>query len=145
MPGDRDRGDCPPLRYRIDPEHRAGHPESIAPWAICGRPQTRYGRYTAWYVAGGGAFGRLARVTDRLLDRPAPDTLCQGQRPGTWGLDYQGFFGRSKVWLSTTGRPDGYEGAYETDAEPSLARLAERFERFERFERVERVERLHRE
>src|SRR6056297_2269914 len=40
LPGDRDLGDCPPLRYQISDCRRAGYPYRIAPWAICARPNT---------------------------------------------------------------------------------------------------------
>ena len=94
-PGDRDRGDCPPLRYRMDDCERAGHPHCYHRWAKCGVD----GKYSAWFVGGGAAlpFGR-------------PRTASEG----TWGLDYGGLFGHAKVWMNYThGRNQGGVGAIE--------------------------------
>ena len=127
-PGDRDRGDCPPLRYRMDDCKRSGHSQCTAPWAICGRPQTRFGRYTAWFVGGGAAFADVPGLSDigckdDLIDRGRGRYAngCGQDGEGTWGLDYEGFAGHAKVWLKyTRGRKQGGEGAYETDGEPKV-------------------------
>jgi hypothetical protein len=101
-PGDVDRGDCPPLRYRIPDCKRAGNPHCVAKWAKCGVDD----KYSSWFVGGGAAFfrGKPRKPSD-----------------GTWGLDYNGLFGRANVWLKyTRGRKQGGEGAYETDGEPKF-------------------------
>ncbi|MCG8652687.1 MAG: hypothetical protein MI861_22805, partial [Pirellulales bacterium] len=106
QPGDVDRGDCPPLRYRISDCRRAGNPHCVAKWAKC----SVTGKYSAWYVGGGAPFFR-----------------GRGRQPheGTWGLDYGGLFGRANVWLNyTRGRQQGGEGAYQTDGEPEFVSRA---------------------
>ncbi len=101
-PGDRDRGDCPPLRYRMDDCRRAGKPHCYHRWAKCGVDE----KYSAWFVGGGTPF---------CFGRPRTSS------EGTWGLDYGGLFGRTKVWLNyTRGRNQGGEGAYRTDGEPKI-------------------------
>ena len=101
-PGDRDRGDCPPLRYRMDDCRRAGNPHCYHRWAKCGVDE----KYSAWFVGGGTPF---------CFGRP------RTSNEGTWGLDYGGLFGRTKVWLNyTRGRNQGGEGAYRTDGEPKI-------------------------
>jgi hypothetical protein len=102
MPGDVDRGDCPPLRYRISDCQRAGDPHSVHRLAKCATDS----HYSASYVGGGAAFcwGRCRKATE-----------------GTWGLDYSGLLGHANVWLKyTRGRKQGGEGAYATDGEPKL-------------------------
>ena len=101
-PGDRDRGDCPPLRYRMADCQRAGNPHCVARWAKCSVD----GKYSSWFAGGGAAFcfGRCRKPTE-----------------GTWGLDYDGYFGHVNNWLKyTRGRKQGGEGAYRTDGEPKL-------------------------
>jgi hypothetical protein len=106
-PGDRNRGDCPPLRYRISDCRRAGNPHSVARWAKC----SVNGKYSSWFVGGGSPFffGRCRKPTE-----------------GTWGLDYDGFFKHTKNWLNYTriGRKQGGEGAYRTDGEPKIVSRA---------------------
>lgn len=100
MPGDRDRGDCPPLRYTMDDCERAGAPCAVAPWAKSSVTE----KYSAWFTGGGAAFWR---------SRPRK---CD---EGTWGLDYNGLFGHANIWLNyTCGRNQGGEGAYETVGGP---------------------------
>ncbi len=101
-PGDVDRGDCPPLRYRIPDCKRAGKPHRVAKWAKCGVDDN----YSSWFVGGGAAFFR-----------------GQSRQPsdGTWGLDYNGLFGHANVWLKyTRDRKQGGEGVYDTDGEPKF-------------------------
>lgn len=102
-PGDVDRGDCPPLRYRMADCERAGNPHCVAKWAKCSITD----RYSSWYVGGGTPFwfGR-----------------CRQPHEGTWGLDYDGPFKHNIVWLNYTrhGRMQGGEGAYQTDGEPEF-------------------------
>ena len=106
MPGDVDRGDCPPYRYRISDCERAGNAHCVAPWAQCSVTD----KYSAWYVGGGAAFGK---------GRPRKPS------EGTWGMDYGGLFGRANVWLKYTRcREQGGEGADETDGEPEFVRRA---------------------
>ena len=108
-PGDRNRGDCPPYRYRISDDKRAGNPQKVAPWAACSVNQ----KYSAWFVGGGSPFRR---------------GRCRKPSEGTWGLDYGGFFGYAKVWLNyTRGRNQGGEGAYETDGEPEFVTRTHEF------------------
>ena len=130
MPGDRDRGDCPPYRYRVSDQHRAGSPHSVAPWATCARPNTCCGGYTAWFVGGGAAFADLPGLPINLLGRGRHRKAngCGQHGEGTWGLDYQGLAGHANVWLRyTRGRNQGGEGKYETDGEPAIvAKLKER-------------------
>ncbi len=97
MPGDVNRGDCPPKRYRIDQRLRSGDPDCVYKWA-----QPTYSqKYSAWYVGGGGGFIKGRGRTDQ---------------EGTWGLDYGGLFGHAKVWLNyTCNRYQGGEGAYQTE------------------------------
>ena len=105
-PGDVDRGDCPPLRYRIADCQRAGNPHCVAKWAKCSVD----GKYSAWFAGGGAAFfrGRSRQPSE-----------------GTWGLDYNGVFGHANVWLKyTRDRQQGGEGAYETDGEPKFVSRA---------------------
>ncbi len=109
-PGDRNRGDCPPLRYRMPDCKRAGNPHCVAWWAKCGVD----GKYGAWFVGGGSPF---------------PRGRCRKLSEGTWGLDYKGLFGHSRVWLNYTrhDRKQGGEGAYETDGEPEFVKKAHSF------------------
>jgi hypothetical protein len=102
-PGDRDRGDCPPKRYLMPDCKRAGNPHCVAPWARCSVTD----KYSSWFVGGGSPFAR---------------GRCRKSTEGTWGLDYGGFFGHAKVWLNYTRyhRPQGGEGAYQTDGEPAV-------------------------
>jgi hypothetical protein len=105
-PGDRDRGDCPPLRYRMNDCERAGNPHCYHRWATCSVND----KYSAWFVGGGSPF-RLARG--------------RTSSEGTWGLDYGGFFGHAKVWLNYThGRNQGGVGGYRTDGEPKVVSKA---------------------
>ena len=121
------------MRYRLDDCRRTGHAHSVAPWAICGRPQTRFGRYSAWFVGGGAAFADLPGLSDAgaardLIPRGRGRKAngCGQHGEGTWGLDYEGFAGHAKVWLRYTrgsdgeGRRQGGEAAYETDGEPKI-------------------------
>ena len=82
-PGDIDRGDCPPHRYRIGDCKRSGKAHCVAPWAQCSITD----KYSAWFVGGGAAFckGRPRKKSE-----------------GTWGLDYKGVLGRANVWLKYT-------------------------------------------
>jgi hypothetical protein len=108
MPGDRDRGDHPPLRYRMEDCRRAGKPHRVARWAKCGVSD----KYSAWFVGGGAAVrcGRSRMPTE-----------------GTWGLDYSGWLKHSNIWLNyTRGRKQGGEGAYQTDGEPKIVNRAHR-------------------
>jgi hypothetical protein len=108
-PGDRNRGDCPPYRYRLSDHERAGNPHCIAPWAACSVNE----KYSAWFVGGGAAFWR---------------GRCRKPSEGTWGLDYSGLFGRANIWLTyTRGRNQGGEGAYETDGEPKFVTRTHEF------------------
>jgi hypothetical protein len=99
-PGDINRQDNPPMRYRLPDCTRAGSPHATAWWANCAIDR----HYSAWFVGGG---------TPRLLSsksRPREG----GQ--GTWGLDYDGLFPACRVWLRwSEGRPQGGLGAYDTD------------------------------
>jgi hypothetical protein len=101
-PGDVNRGDCPPLRYRIPDCKRAGNPHAVHRFAKCAVNS----KYSSWFVGGGAAFCR---------------GRCRKPTEGTWGLDYDGFFGHANVWLKyTRGRKQGGEGAYATDGEPKI-------------------------
>ncbi len=101
-PGDVDRGDCPPLRYRMDDCKRAGNPHRVACWAKCSVNE----KYSSWFVGGGAPWFR---------------GRCRKPSEGTWGLDYGGMFGHANVWLNyTRGRNQGGEGAYATDSEPAI-------------------------
>ncbi len=101
-PGDRNRGECPPLRYRMDDCERAGHPHCYHRWAKCSVDE----KYSAWFVGGGSPF---------------PFARGRTSSEGTWGLDYGGLFGHAKVWLNYThGRNQGGIGAYRTDGEPKI-------------------------
>jgi hypothetical protein len=105
-PGDRDQGDCPPLRYRMDDCQRAGKPHCYHRWAKCSIDD----KYSAWFVGGGSPF---------------PTARPRTSSEGTWGLDYGGLFGHNKVWLNyTRGRKQGGEGAYRTDGEPKIIKRA---------------------
>jgi hypothetical protein len=89
---------------------RAGKPHSIALWAKCGTNK----KYSVGYVGGGSGIGKIRGRTTR---------------EGTWGMDYNGFFGLSTVWLDYTrghhgGRKQGGEGAYRTDGEPAIVAKA---------------------
>lgn len=101
MPGDVDRGDCPPARYLMDDCQRAGNPHRVAKWA-----QPSIGKhYSAWFVGGGAAIGGRGWCPDE----------------GTWGLDYDGWLKPRRVWLNWTGgRDQGGEGAYETEGRTKL-------------------------
>ena len=116
MPGDLNRGDCPPKRYLMNDWERAGKPHCVAPWAGRGISD----KYSAWFVGGGEAFAKLPHH-----GRPRKANGRNQFGEGTWGLDYNGFFGKANVWLLyTRGRYQGGEGAYATDGEPELvARL----------------------
>ncbi len=101
-PGDVDRGDRPPLRYRIPDCQRAGNPHRVAKWAKCSVD----GKYSAWFVGGGAAFFR---------GKPRKPNA------GTWGLDYSGLLGHANVWLKyTRDCNQGGEGAYQTDGGPKF-------------------------
>lgn len=105
-PGDRDRGDCPPLRYRMNDCERAGNPHCYHRWAKCSVDE----KYSAWFVGGGSPFAFARGRTSS---------------EGTWGLDYGGLFGHAKVWLNYThGRNQGGVGAYRTDGEPKIVSRA---------------------
>ena len=81
---------------------RAGKPHAIAAWAKCGVNE----KYAVGFVGGGSAFGRTRQRTSQ---------------EGTWGMDYNGFFGLGTVWLNyTNGRKQGGEGEYRTDGEPKF-------------------------
>lgn len=96
LPGDIDRGDCPPYRYRLSDCERAGKPHCVAWWAATSVNK----HYSAGYVGGGTAIGGRNRL-------PAE---------GIWGLDYHGANPLHRVWLKwTCGRVQGGEGAYQTD------------------------------
>ena len=104
-PGDRDKGDCPPLRYRIDDCQRSGNPSSVYKWA---KPSIT-DKYSAWYVGGGAWFKGRGRTAEE----------------GTWGLDYDGFFGHARTWLNySCGKRKGGEGAYQTDHVSIKAKLS---------------------
>jgi hypothetical protein len=108
-PGDVNRGDCPPLRYRIPDCKRAGNPLAVHRFAKCAVD----GKYSSWFVGGGAAFCR---------------GRCRKPTEGTWGLDYGGFFGHANVWLKyTRGRKQGGEGAYATDGEPKIVTRVHHF------------------
>lgn len=110
MPGDVNRGDCPPYRYRISDCERAGNPHSVHRFAKCATDN----KYTASYVGGGAALPWGSR--------------CRKSSEGTWGLDYSGLFGKANVWLNyTRGRKQGGEGAYATDGEPKLVSKVKHF------------------
>ena len=90
---------------------RAGNPHCVAKWAKCSVD----GKYSSWFVGGGAAFFR---------------GRCRKETEGTWGMDYDGVFGRVNNWLNYTrgikgkGRKQGGEGAYETDGEPKFVSKA---------------------
>lgn len=134
-PGDRNRGDCPPLRYRMSDADRAGNPHCVHRWAKCSVNE----KYSAWFVGGGSAFnGKIASVLGRVKLHREDDCHCEACRAepgkcgpgrereeseGTWGLDYSGLFKRKKptIWLKyTRERKQGGEGAYATDGEPKI-------------------------
>lgn len=107
-PGDINRGDHPPLRYKIPDCKRAGNPHCVSKWAKCSTDD----KYSAWYVGGGAAFfrGRSRKSNE-----------------GTFGVDYAGILGRANVWLNyTRDRHQGGEGAYATDGEPKVISQARR-------------------
>ncbi|HBJ35343.1 MAG TPA: hypothetical protein DDZ51_11440 [Planctomycetaceae bacterium] len=96
MPGDIDRGDCPPYRYTISDCERAGNPHCVASWAKLSITP----KYSAGYVGGGAAWGGRSRYCSE----------------GVWGLDYHGLFPYRRVWMRwTSGCEQGGEGAYKTD------------------------------
>ena len=94
--------DCPPYRYTMGDCKRSGNPYCVAPWARCDVTK----KYSVGFVGGGSPFIRARpRTTEE----------------GTFGLDYDGFFGQAKNWLGyTRGRNQGGEGAYHTDGEPAM-------------------------
>jgi hypothetical protein len=96
MPGDINRGDCPPYRYTISDCERAGNPHCVASWAKLSITP----KYSAGYVGGGAAWGGRSRYCSE----------------GVWGLDYHGLFPYRRVWMRwTNGCEQGGEGAYKTD------------------------------
>jgi len=96
MPGDINRGDCPPYRYTIPDCQRAGNPHCVALWA---KPSIST-KYSTGFVGGGAALGGRSRYCSE----------------GVWGLDYHGLFPYRRVWMRwTSGREQGGEGAYKTD------------------------------
>jgi len=96
MPGDVNRGDCPPYRYQLDDDERAGLPRWVMRFA---KPSLNQ-HYSGWYVGGGAAIGGRGR--------------CPGE--GVWGMDYQGWLPVQRVWMNWTGgRVQGGEGDYQTD------------------------------
>ncbi len=100
MPGDRNKGDCPPMRYQMPDCERSGAPHCYHRWAKCSVTS----KYSIGVVGGGAAFWR---------GRP------RTTQEGTWGLDYDGLFGHVNNWLSyTRGRNQGGEGAYGTFGGP---------------------------
>ncbi|MFK8114946.1 MAG: hypothetical protein AB8B91_22275 [Rubripirellula sp.] len=102
MPGDVNRGDCPPHRYGMPDCQRAGNPHAVHRFAKCSVD----GKYSSWFVGGGAAFFR---------------GRCRKPSEGTWGMDYSGLFGKANVWMNyTRDREQGGEGAYETDGEPEF-------------------------
>ena len=98
---------APPKRYLMHDCKRAGNPHCVAWWAKCSVD----GKYSSWFVGGGSPFAR---------------GRCRKPTEGTWGLDYNGFFGHAKVWMNYTryNRNQGGEGAYETDGEPAFVSKA---------------------
>ncbi|WP_372719777.1 hypothetical protein [Novipirellula sp.] len=128
QPGDINRGDCPPKRYRMDDCARAGNPHCVAPWAKCSPNK----KYSAWFVGGGAAFSKVPDLHPGLLHRgrDRKTNADHGYGEGTWGMDYSGLFGHANVWLKyTCGRKQGGEGAYRTDGEPKvIARVKSLFE-----------------
>lgn len=96
LPGDINRGDCPPYRYTISDCQRAGNPHCVAWWA---KPSTSL-KYSAGFVGGGAAIGGRSRCCSE----------------GIWGMDYHGLFPYRRVWMRWTGGCEqGGEGAYKTD------------------------------
>ncbi len=119
QPGDVNRGDCPPKRYRMDDCTRAGNPHCVAPWAKCSPNK----KYSAWYVGGGAAFSKIPDLHPGLLHRgrDRETNADHGYGEGTWGMDYSGLFGHANVWLKYThDRKQGGEGEYRTDGEPKV-------------------------
>ncbi|WP_442509285.1 hypothetical protein SH528x_000851 [Novipirellula sp. SH528] len=119
QPGDVNRGDCPPKRYRMDDCVRAGNPHCVAPWAKCSPNK----KYSAWYVGGGAAFSKIPDLHPGLLHRgrDRETNAYHGHGEGTWGMDYSGLFGHANVWLKYThDRKQGGEGEYRTDGEPKV-------------------------
>lgn len=119
LPGDVDRGDCPPYRYTMDDCQRAGNPHSVAPWARCGVN----GKYSAWFVGGGAAWTGLPKIEHSIFNRGRgrKSNATHDSGEGTWGLDYGGLRSKANVWLNyTCGRKQGGEGAYRTDGEPKI-------------------------
>ncbi|KAA5543721.1 hypothetical protein FYK55_11055 [Roseiconus nitratireducens] len=127
MPGDRDLSGCPPQRYQMDDCERAGSPHSVAPWAKC----STSAKYSVWFVGGGEPSAHLPRLWPPSSDRGRArhSNAADGFGEGTWGMDYNGLFGKTNVWLNyTCGRRQGGEGAYATDGEPEfIGRLKEVF------------------
>lgn len=100
MPGDRNKGDCPPMRYQMSDCERSGSPHCYHRWAKCSVTS----KYSIGVVGGGAAFWR---------GRP------RTTQEGTWGMDYDGLFGHVNNWLDYTRcRNQGGEGAYETVGGP---------------------------
>lgn len=96
LPGDINRGDCPPYRYTLSDCQRAGDPHCVAWWA---KPSTSL-KYSAGFVGGGAAIGGRSRHCSE----------------GVWGMDYHGLFPYRRVWMRwTCGREQGGVGAYKTD------------------------------
>jgi len=120
MPGDRDWGDCPPKRYRMNDDRRAGCPDRVAPWAACSTSD----KYSVWFVGGGAAFAHLPKLlpTKRpTRGRARRSNAAFQAAEGTWGMDYSGPLKKTNVWLQyTRGRKQGGEGAYETDGGPEV-------------------------
>ncbi len=106
MPGDINEGDCPSIRYRMDDCVRSGDPRCVYQWAV---PSVT-NKYSAWYVGGGAVFRGRGRTAEE----------------GTWGLDYDGFFGHARTWLNyTCGKRQGGEGAYQTEHVPIKKKLSQ--------------------
>lgn len=106
MPGDRDRYDRPPHRYRISDCERTGHFNGVAPWAVCGRSQTRFSRYSSLFVGGGAAVPSapglsLLGANDDVISmgRSRKCNGCGKFGEGTWGLVYRGFAEHTMVCL----------------------------------------------
>ncbi len=125
LPGDRDRGDCPPARYRQCDRKRTGGFHRVAFYA---QPSITK-KYSAWFV-GGGAWRNhyLKRCKPRLAEaRDRKFNGCGQYGEGTWGLDYAGLFGKANIWLRyTPHKKQGGEGAYRTDGEPKVVARAKK-------------------
>lgn len=119
VPGDVNRAGCPPRRYQRIDHTRAGEPHFVASWATCSVSE----KYSGYFVGGGAAFSHVPQTQLALLGRGRNRKAngCGQHGEGTWGLDYDGFFGKANIWLKyTQGRRQGGEGAYETDGEPKF-------------------------